>query len=174
MAAVRMMEAPLDEMVDVVAMRNRLMTAPGPMGMAGFVTIAAELRRAPVRVLGADLNHALVANRAADRTLRRADIVVIFSPSQSRVTLNSLPRAGSADGGDGNRLPHGTYSPLSRVGLGLASGPFHPVKRAKPALFNLGGVWRFAASKLFRGRASLSAAPSPVLWPQASASASAA
>ncbi len=60
MGAVRMMEAPLDEMVDVVAMRNRLMTAPGPMGMAGFVTIAAELRRAPVRVLGADLNHVLV------------------------------------------------------------------------------------------------------------------
>ena len=41
MVAMRMMEPVTDEIVDMVAMRNRLMPAAGSMDMAGLVTFVA-------------------------------------------------------------------------------------------------------------------------------------
>lgn len=46
MAAVRVMEMPVDEIVDVVAMRHRFMAAAGAMLMTGLVTGAGMIRRA--------------------------------------------------------------------------------------------------------------------------------
>ena len=100
-----------------------------------------------------------LTNWAADRILRRADIVVIFSPSisQSSVTLRSPSRAGSSDRGDGNRLQ---AHPI----LSSAQSP-HFSKSAGLAL---------RRGQVISRQASPSAAPSPALWPQASASPSAA
>ncbi len=55
-----MMQATIDQVVDVIAMRNRLVTAPGPMHMAGLKTGTAMLRRAAVRIAVGYLDHMLV------------------------------------------------------------------------------------------------------------------
>jgi hypothetical protein len=74
--AARMMEPPPDEMVDVAAMRNRLMPAAGPMDKAGFVTFVGEPRRAPVRDSGAYFSHRLF------------DIVPILIQMSSRLSCS--------------------------------------------------------------------------------------
>src|ERR1700733_10662366 len=60
MAAVVMMEATVDEIVNVVAVRNRLMPTTGSMDMARFVTLMPILRRAPGRILSRHFNGMLL------------------------------------------------------------------------------------------------------------------
>jgi hypothetical protein len=59
-ALVRMMEAVSDQVVDVVAMRNGLVTALLAVDVVGLVAPAALLGRAALRSLGVDLQHVLV------------------------------------------------------------------------------------------------------------------
>ncbi len=57
---VRVMQVPGDEVVDVIAMRYRFVTATRAVDMALGVTSAAVRRRAIVRIQRADLEDALV------------------------------------------------------------------------------------------------------------------
>jgi hypothetical protein len=52
MVAVRMMQVTVDEIVNVVPVRDGLVAAPRPMDMGGIVAATAMLRRARVRVGG--------------------------------------------------------------------------------------------------------------------------
>jgi hypothetical protein len=58
--AVRVVQVPGDEVVDVIAMRDGLVTAPGAVDVALGVTGAAVRRRACGRIGRADLEDALV------------------------------------------------------------------------------------------------------------------
>ncbi len=58
--AVRMMQMPIDQIVDVIAMRNRLVSATGTMHMTRRMTRARVLRRAGIRVLRRDVDRVLV------------------------------------------------------------------------------------------------------------------
>ena len=60
MVAMRMMEPTADKIVDVVAVRNRLVSATGTMDMAGFVAFVAILGRASDRVLSRHFNDVLI------------------------------------------------------------------------------------------------------------------
>jgi hypothetical protein len=61
MVPVGMMQVAVDQIVDVVAVRHRLVPAPGSMHVARLVTGAAVLRRAAVRIARRDLDHVLVS-----------------------------------------------------------------------------------------------------------------
>jgi hypothetical protein len=60
MAAVRMVEVSVDEVVDVIAMRNRFVAAAGAMPMAGIVSGASMIRRASRRIGGAHFDHVFI------------------------------------------------------------------------------------------------------------------
>jgi hypothetical protein len=72
MVTVRMMKVAADTVVDVIAVRNRLMAAAGAVDMARLMTAAAMVRGAAVRVLAGDFDHVLV-----DMTLMRVVEVTI-------------------------------------------------------------------------------------------------
>jgi hypothetical protein len=54
MVTMRMMEVPFDEIVDVATMRNRVVATAGSVNVALLVPSAAVIRRAYVRIPGAD------------------------------------------------------------------------------------------------------------------------
>ena len=58
--AMRMVKSSLHEIVDVVAMRDRLVTAAGAMHVLRLMALMAEFRRASVRILGAHLDDMLL------------------------------------------------------------------------------------------------------------------
>jgi hypothetical protein len=58
--AVRVMEMTLDEIIDVIAMRNHLVAAPRAVTMAGIVPAAAVLGRAGIGIGPAHRNDVLV------------------------------------------------------------------------------------------------------------------
>ena len=58
--AVGMVQLPRDQVVDMIAVRNRLVTAARTMLVIGFMTRVAERRRAMVRILGAHLDRVLL------------------------------------------------------------------------------------------------------------------
>ena len=60
MVTVVMMEPTVDEVVNVVAVRNCLMPAARPMDMARLVTFVPILRRAPGRIFGGHFNNMLL------------------------------------------------------------------------------------------------------------------
>lgn len=60
MVAVRMMQAAIDEIVDVITMRHRLVPATGTMHMVGLVAGGAMLGRATVRIALRHFDHVLV------------------------------------------------------------------------------------------------------------------
>lgn len=59
-AAMGMVEMPIDEVVGVIAMRNRGMAATGRVGVAGRVPLARVVRGTPGRVRRIDRDRALV------------------------------------------------------------------------------------------------------------------
>ena len=59
MIAVRVMQATLDEIINVIAMRHGGVAALWTMDMRGFVALVAVFRRAAVRVAVAHLDHML-------------------------------------------------------------------------------------------------------------------
>lgn len=60
MVRVRVVQVAVDEVVDVVAMRHRLMPATGAVLVPRLVSLAAMLGRAAIRVLRSHLNGVLV------------------------------------------------------------------------------------------------------------------
>lgn len=60
MIAVRMVQASINQIIHVVAMRNRLVTASWPMLMRRIVSAGAVLRRTVVRIRGCDFDHVFV------------------------------------------------------------------------------------------------------------------
>jgi hypothetical protein len=58
--AVRMVEVVGNQVVDVISVRHRLMTAPGPVGVPGLMALAGVLRGAVLGVRFADLDDVLV------------------------------------------------------------------------------------------------------------------
>src|SRR5271168_3993992 len=60
MVSVVMVEPTVDEIVNVVAVRNRLMPAAKSMNMARVVTFVPILRRAPGRICGGHFNNMLL------------------------------------------------------------------------------------------------------------------
>lgn len=60
MFAVRMVKVAIDEIVDVVAMRDGLMPASRPVHMTWLVPGATVVRRATIRILGRHFNDVLV------------------------------------------------------------------------------------------------------------------
>ena len=60
MIAMRVMQVAADAIIDVIAMRHRLVTAAGRVDMAGFMTGAAVIRGAAIGVFAGNLNHVLV------------------------------------------------------------------------------------------------------------------
>lgn len=60
MAAMRVMEMSVDEIVDVISVRNRFMAATGTMLMPGLVTGAEVIRRTSRRIGVTHLDHVLI------------------------------------------------------------------------------------------------------------------
>ncbi len=60
MVAVRMVKVAIDEIVDMVAMRDRLMPASRPVHMTWLVSGATVVRRATIRILGRHFYDVLV------------------------------------------------------------------------------------------------------------------
>ena len=60
MVAVRMVKVAIDEIVDMVAVRDRLMSASRPVHVTRLVSGATVIRRAAIRVLGRHFNDVLV------------------------------------------------------------------------------------------------------------------
>jgi len=59
MVAVRMMQVAVDQVVDMIAMRNRFMSTAGAMHVTGLVASAGMSLRAFIGVCFADLDHVL-------------------------------------------------------------------------------------------------------------------
>lgn len=76
MAAVRVMEMAIDEIVDVIAMGNCLMAASRAMLVTGFVTGAEVIRRASRRIGLTHLDHVLV-DMIAVRLMQVAVVQVV-------------------------------------------------------------------------------------------------
>ena len=60
MAAVRVVQMAIDEIIRVVAMRNRLMAAAGTVDMICGMAAALVVRGATVRICGGDFDHMLI------------------------------------------------------------------------------------------------------------------
>ena len=60
MGAVRMMQVAADAIIDMVAMRYRLVAAAGPMHMIRGMAAATVIGRAALRVIARHVNHVLV------------------------------------------------------------------------------------------------------------------
>jgi hypothetical protein len=58
--AMRMVQVPVDQKVDVIAVRHRLVAAPGPVLVSRLMAFATVLRRAALGVLCRYLDHMLV------------------------------------------------------------------------------------------------------------------
>jgi hypothetical protein len=58
--AVRVMQVPIHKVVDMVAMRDGLMPAPGPVHVTGLMPCAAVLGRAPVGIARRHFDRVLV------------------------------------------------------------------------------------------------------------------
>jgi hypothetical protein len=58
--AMRMMQVAVDQIVDVITMRHRLMSAPGPVLVSRLMAFAAVLGRAAIWVLCRYVDHVLV------------------------------------------------------------------------------------------------------------------
>jgi hypothetical protein len=58
--SMRMMEVAADAVVDVIAVRDRLVAAAGAVDMAGLMTPAAMVRSAAVGVVSGDVDHASI------------------------------------------------------------------------------------------------------------------
>ncbi len=60
MVAVRMMQMPVDQIVDVVPVRHRLVPAPRTMNVPRLVSAALMFRRTRVRILRRNLDRVLI------------------------------------------------------------------------------------------------------------------
>jgi hypothetical protein len=60
MIAVGMMQASIDQIVDMIPMRHRLMTAAGPMPMLGIMSAGTMLWAAAIRIGVGHLDHVLI------------------------------------------------------------------------------------------------------------------
>ena len=69
-----------DAVVDVVAVRNRLMTAAGAMDVIGIVTATAVIRGTAVRVVARDLDHVLV-NVVLMGMVKMTIVQIVYVPS---------------------------------------------------------------------------------------------
>ena len=74
--AVRVVQVPIDEVIDVVAMWHRFVTAAGAMDVSCFVAAAVVVGRAGVRVGGAD-SDAVFIDVAAVRVVQVAVVQVV-------------------------------------------------------------------------------------------------
>ena len=74
--AVRVVQVAIDEVVNVVAMRHRFMTAAGAVNVPGFVAAAVVVGRAGVRVGGAD-GDAVFIDVVAVRVVQVAVVQVV-------------------------------------------------------------------------------------------------
>lgn len=79
MIAVRVMQVVGDAIVDVIAMRHRLVTAAGAVDVAGRMPIAAMVHSAAVGVAGGDFDHMLV-DMIAMRVVEMAVMQVVDMP----------------------------------------------------------------------------------------------
>jgi hypothetical protein len=82
MIAMRVMEVPSDQIVDMVTVRHRFMTATWTMYMARFVSAALMLRRAAIRIRRVDFQRVFV-DMVAMRMMQMAvvqivDVVTVF------------------------------------------------------------------------------------------------
>jgi len=60
MIAVRVVQVAVDEVIDVITVRHRFVTATGAVDVSGFVAAAGVLRRADIRVGGGHLKNVIV------------------------------------------------------------------------------------------------------------------
>jgi hypothetical protein len=77
MIPVRMVQVVIDEVVDVVAMRHRLVAAIGAVYVRGLVTAAIVVGRAALRVLWTDLQDMLLNQRGARVPHRMMEVTVM-------------------------------------------------------------------------------------------------
>ena len=89
MIAVRMLQMAADQVIDVVAVRHRFVPAAGPMHMTGAMAGTVVLRRAAVRIGGADGDHVLVDMVAMHvvqmAVVQEIDVPVVLDPGVSAV-----------------------------------------------------------------------------------------
>jgi len=90
--AVRMMQMTVHQIVDMVTVRHRFVAAAGPMHMTGAMAGTVMLRRAAVRVGGADGDHVLV-DMVAMHVVQMAvvqEIDVAFVPHRGMTALRAV------------------------------------------------------------------------------------
>lgn len=90
-AAVGVMQVAIDQVIDVVAMRHRLVAATGAMNVAGLMGTAVVIRRATVRVGRGDLNHVLVDMVA----VRMMEMPIVQMIHVTRMAYGGMAAAGA-------------------------------------------------------------------------------
>ena len=114
MIAVRMMEATLDKIIRVIAMRHGWMTALRTVDVPGLVALVPVRRRAMVRVSVADLDHVFI-DAVARLTVQMAivqivDVVAVLDadmPAPRTMTMRVLFGGEVAMAGHQNFLSFG-------------------------------------------------------------------
>lgn len=77
MISVGMMQVPIDQIVNVVTMRDWLVTAVRPVDMAGIVLGAVVLRRTLGRVVRGNVDHMLLHNPVVPHTVQVAIMQIV-------------------------------------------------------------------------------------------------
>jgi hypothetical protein len=93
--AVRVVQVALHQVVDVVAVRHRLVAAPWPMLVVGVVPLAAVAGRAAVGIGGGNLDHVLVDMVA----VRMMQVAVMQVVDMIAMADGGMPAAGTVNVG---------------------------------------------------------------------------
>lgn len=75
--AVRMVQMAIDEIIDMVAVRHRLVAATGAVLMPNLVTAAIMIGRAALRVLRTDFEDMVLNKRRGSRANRTMEVAVV-------------------------------------------------------------------------------------------------
>ena len=92
-AVVLVVQVPVDEVVDVIAVRDRLVAAVRPVHVGGFVTVARVAGTAGVRMAVVDAEHVIVDVVA----VRVSQVAVLDEVDVALVDDGDVPAAGAVD-----------------------------------------------------------------------------
>lgn len=123
-AAVRMMQVPIDQVIDVVAVGHRLMTAAGAVPVVLGMAAAVVLRSAFRRVRGVD-RQPMFFNASVPRVVEMTVVKIIDVPvvpdggvAAARSVLVIVPGMG----GWGGSQSHSSFSATSSLGRATCAG----------------------------------------------------
>jgi hypothetical protein len=114
--SMRMMEVAADAVVDVIAVRDRLVAAAGAVDMAGLMTPAAMVRSAAVGVVSGEVDHVrvdMILMRVVEVTIMQ--IVDVAAVAHGRVGNPDHADERGRGGSVRSRWSRGIFLSLSRI-----------------------------------------------------------